>query len=98
MHNFGLATLTGTALAAALIGVAAPASAAPSGNGSAQDTVDRLQSQGYQVILNKTGTAPLSQCTVVSVRPGHQFTPYTTRDASDVVVHSFSTVYVNANC
>jgi hypothetical protein len=98
MHNFGLATLVGTALAAALIGVAAPASAAPSGNGSAQDTVGALQSKGYQVILNKTGTAPLSQCTVVSVRPGHQFAPYTTRSDNSVVVHSVSTVYVDANC
>jgi hypothetical protein len=35
---------------------------------SAQDTIDRLQRQGYLVTLDKMGTAPVSECTVTSVR------------------------------
>ena len=55
-------------------GLAAPATAAPSGGGSAQDTVNQLQAQGQRVILNKLGSASLDQCTVSSVRAGDEIT------------------------
>ncbi len=35
---------------------------------TAQETIDRLQADGYTVTLDKIGTAPISQCTVTSVR------------------------------
>jgi hypothetical protein len=35
---------------------------------SAQDTISRLQSEGYTVNIDRIGTAPLSQCVVTSVR------------------------------
>jgi len=34
-------------------------------------TASRLQASGDNVILNKVGNAPLDQCTVSAVRPGH---------------------------
>jgi hypothetical protein len=73
MKKFGLATATIVGAAAAVIGLAAPAAAAPSGPGNAQQTINDLQAQGYTVIVNRTGTAPLDQATVVAVRPGQTY-------------------------
>jgi hypothetical protein len=99
MHKMGLAILAATGIAAATIGFAAPATAAPSGGSSSvQDTVNSLQDQGYHVVLNKTGAAPLSQCTVTAIRPGQDFTPFSTRNNNGVVQHTFSTVYVDVGC
>lgn len=41
---------------------------------SAQDTINRLQSEGYVVTIDKLGTAPVSECTVTSVRNPQQTT------------------------
>ena len=73
MKKFGLATATIAGAAAAVIGLAAPASAAPTGPGNAQQTINELQAKGYTVIVNRTGTAPLDQATVVAVRPGQTY-------------------------
>jgi hypothetical protein len=73
MKKFGLATVVASGLLAAVVGLSAPASAAPSGPGSAQDTISQLQAQGYKVIVNHVGSTPLDQATVVSVRPGQTF-------------------------
>ncbi|MGA5540349.1 hypothetical protein ACPCIR_00730 [Mycobacterium sp. NPDC051198] len=47
-----------------------PAYAAPSGQTSAQSTISDLEAQGFRVILNKVGNAPIDQCTVTAVRQG----------------------------
>jgi hypothetical protein len=73
MKKFGLAAATIAGAATAVIGLAAPASAAPSGPGNAQQTINELQAKGYTVIVNRTGTAPLDQSTVVAVRPGQTY-------------------------
>ncbi len=52
------------------MGFPAGAQAAPSGIGSAQDTVNELKNNGFKVVLNKMGAGPLDDCTVDSVRPG----------------------------
>jgi hypothetical protein len=41
---------------------------------SAQETIKDLQDKGYNVTIDKIGTAPLSQCVVTSVRNPQQFT------------------------
>ncbi|MED5814596.1 hypothetical protein VST63_19740 [Mycolicibacterium sp. 050232] len=58
--------------AAAVVGLcsAAPALAAPTGPTSAQVTISELEAQGFRVILNKVGNAPMDQCTVTAVRQG----------------------------
>lgn len=48
----------------------AQATAAPSGHTSAQATISDLEAQGFRVILNKVGNAPMDQCTVTAVRQG----------------------------
>lgn len=35
---------------------------------TAQETINRLQSEGYTVNIDRTGTLPLSQCVVTNVR------------------------------
>jgi len=73
MKKFGFASLVAGGLAAAVLGLAAPAGAAPTGPGNAQDTITKLQADGYNVIVNRVGGTPLDQATVVAVRPGQTY-------------------------
>jgi hypothetical protein len=73
MRKFGFAATIVTGLAVAIRGLAAPAGAAPTGPGNAQQTISELQAQGYTVIVNRVGNAPLDQATVVAVRPGQTY-------------------------
>jgi hypothetical protein len=73
MKNFGIAATMVSGLVAAVIGLAAPAVAARTGPSNAQQSISELQGQGYTVIVNRLGTAPLDQATVVAVRPGQTF-------------------------
>lgn len=73
MRKATFATIATAGLAAMTFALASPASAAPTDTGTAQDTMNRLQAQGFTVIVNKTGNAPLSQCTVAAVKPGHTY-------------------------
>ncbi|OBB75771.1 hypothetical protein [Mycobacterium sp. 852014-52144_SCH5372336] len=41
---------------------------------SAQEVISKLQDQGYNVTIDKIGTAPLSDCVVTSVRNPQEFT------------------------
>lgn len=67
---------TNWTLAAAMAGAAltmlAPAGLAAAE--TAQETINRLQSEGYAVTIDKLGTAPMDQCTVTSVRNPQQMT------------------------
>lgn len=89
--------VAGIATAAML--VAAPAPAAPSGPGSAQDTVKSLEDSGYTVIVSKTGSAPLTKCTVSSIRPGRDVTEMR-RNMRDRAVQRvvYKTIYVDVTC
>jgi hypothetical protein len=73
MKKFGFATILAGGLTAAVVGLAAPASAAPTGPGNAQDTISQLQADGYNVIVNHIGSTPLDQASVVAVRPGQTY-------------------------
>jgi hypothetical protein len=73
MKKIELATMVAGGLAAAAIGLAAPVVAAPTGPGSAQDTINELKADGYNVIVNRVGGTPLEQATVVAVRPGQTY-------------------------
>lgn len=57
MKKFGLAIAVAGGVTAAVIGLAAPAGAAPSGAGNAQQTVSKLESEGYTVIVNHLGAS-----------------------------------------
>jgi len=101
MKNFALAVATASGLVAATLGLAAPVVATPSDGESAQDTVNRLESEGFRVILNKVGSGALDQCTATAVRPGQDVTePGTSRIGSRDPVQDllYTTVYVDVQC
>jgi len=99
---------TKLASAAAIAGVCG-AIAAPAGFAfaeTAQETINRLQSQGYTVTIDKIGTAPIDQCTVTSVRNPQnvtQLVPYIGpgrgNDRTILVPQTVSqTISVSLNC
>ena len=102
MKSFFVTTLTAGALASAALGLAATANAAPSGPSSVDQTVSQLRSRGYQVVINRVGTAALDQCTISAVRPGQTFsrTDSGVPGADDDIVTTVTnkTVYVELAC
>src|SRR5690348_7889355 len=96
------------ALAAAVAGVCG-AVLAPAGLASAdespQEVINRLQSQGYTVNIDRVGTAPTNQCVVTNVRNPQtvtQWVPYTGpgRDGDRVLVQvvTSQTISVSLDC
>jgi hypothetical protein len=61
------AALCAAALALALTPTAV-ASADPTTSGGAEQTIARLESEGYDVIVDRVGDGDLSQCEVTDVR------------------------------
>ena len=68
--KFAISAVATGALALGALGFAADAAAAPSGVGSAADTVKDLQADGYTVQINGAVNRSLSECTVTGVHPG----------------------------
>jgi hypothetical protein len=97
MKKFGFATLLAGGLTAAILGLAAPADAAPTGPGNAQDTINQLQADGYNVVVNRVGTTPLDQATVVAVRPGQTYSRTDSGNPGDSLQTTVTdkTVYVD---
>ena len=95
------AVIAGTLSAAALT-VAAAAAAAPSGPASVDQPVNQLKADGYIVIVNKVGAAPVDQCTVAAVRPGQTYSRSDsgTPGAQDDIHTTFTveTVFVDLAC
>ena len=78
MKNTTIITATTAAVAgfaAALVGLAAPAAAAPAG-GSATDTISSLEADGNRVIVNRQGSTALDASSVTSVRQGPAINEY----------------------
>lgn len=92
-------TIAVIALTTAATGFAASALAAPAGP-TVDRTVSTLKAAGYDVILNRTGATPLSQCTVSAVRPGHEVTRTDSGNPGDVLATTVvsKTVYVDLAC
>jgi hypothetical protein len=104
MKKFGFATIAASALTAGFLGLAAPAMAAPTGAGNAQDTIASLEDQGYKVVVNRLSETPLDQASVVSVGQGPTFTHTDqnaknnqsyTDDDRQFAPNNVTTVYVN---
>ena len=67
MRTFIFTVAAATAFAAAAVGLAGTASAAPTGGGNAADAVKELQGEGYNVQINGGVSMPLSECTTTGV-------------------------------
>src|SRR5262249_50344390 len=76
-------------LVGVMCGLAPSAAAAPTNVGSAQDTVNRLQALGYNVALNGSRTAALSDCVVPAVHP---------YDPGTVAPAQSTTIWVDISC
>ncbi|CAN5579632.1 hypothetical protein BH11ACT6_BH11ACT6_12240 [soil metagenome] len=84
MKNLGFATtITAAALTAGFLGLAAPALAAPTGAGNAQDTIANLEDQGYKVIVNRQSDRPLAEASVTSIGKGATFSTTNTNNGNE---------------
>ncbi|MDT5209973.1 MAG: hypothetical protein QOF67_2388 [Mycobacterium sp.] len=96
------AAIAAAALASSALALAGAATAAPAGPGPVDQTVSQLQDGGYQVIVNKVGTMPLSNCTTSGVRPGQTYTRTDSGapGAQDDLITTVTgkTVYVDVAC
>ncbi len=98
MKTLTITTTAAAALAAGVLGFAAPALAAPSGAGSAADTISALEAQGNRVVVNRQSSTPLDEASVVSVTRGpdvRQAVPNATSNGDNTRSVSNQTVYVN---
>ncbi len=102
MKSFMLPAIAVGAIATAALGLAGAAGAAPSGVLDASQTVDQLRARGFDVIVNKVGTAPLDRCVVNAVRPGQTFSRMDSGvpGAMDDIVTTVTamTVFVDVAC
>jgi hypothetical protein len=90
------ACLGGLGIGVAL--AAPPTTAAPTGP-SAPAVIDRLQNQGYTVIVNRTGGLPMESCSVRSVRPGQTHQTVDSRGGGSLATTVISdTVFVDLAC
>jgi hypothetical protein len=97
-----LTTIAGAAVVTAAFALAGTANAAPVDPANASEIVMQLQARGNTVIVNRTGTQPLSECTVTGVREGQTYSRYDSgypgaqMDPMSQVVSM--TVFVDAKC
>ena len=88
MKNLTIATAAAAGLSAAVLGLAAPAIAAPTAGDSAQQTISQLEAQGNRVVVNRESGAALSDASVVSVRPGPEIREWVTVNGRQGADHS----------
>ncbi|MBU8812601.1 hypothetical protein [Mycolicibacterium goodii] len=93
------------AVAAAVIGVVGAPAGLASAEETAQETINRLQSEGYTVQIDRIGSAPMDKCVVTSVRNPQQvrqWLPYVGPglNTDSVLINTVTsqTVSVSLNC
>jgi hypothetical protein len=93
-----IAIATAGALAAAALGLASTAAAVggPGGYGNAQDTINALQAQGFNVQLNGAAVNPLSGCKVTGIEGLHNDNINSAGALIDPT--KFTTVWVDITC
>ncbi len=67
MKKLLFAGIAAAGIIGASLGSASVALAGPAGSGDASAVINDLKTNGYRVIVSKTGAADLSKCTVESV-------------------------------
>ena len=82
MNLYFIPALAAGAMAAITLGFAGAATADTTSSTHIQDTVRTLETRGYNVIVNRIGASPLSNCTIASVQPGHTFSTVDSRGGS----------------
>lgn len=90
--------LTMTGLAAAACGAILMPPAIASAAESAQLTIATLEAQGFDVKVNRIGSAPLDQCVVTDVRNARERTELVRRGDDLIQVVAQRTITVTADC
>jgi hypothetical protein len=101
MRNLLNATIVAGVLTMGAMGAAGLATAAvPAGPNDVTTTINGLKADGFDVIVNRVGTAPLSACSIGAVRPGHQVTRTDSGFPGDSLTTAVisKTVYVDLTC
>ena len=99
MMKFLAAALTAGGMTAVTLGLADIASAAPAGPSQVEQTVRTLEASGYNVIVNRSGSAPLETCSVSAVRQGQEHSTVDSRGGSSPATTVLSkTVYLDVSC
>ena len=98
INDLTIATIAAKAFIALPLGPSAGAQAAPSGIGSAVDSVSELEENGFEVVLTKMGTGQLDHCTVDSVRQGERVTRLVQSDSELVNQIVYQTAYLTVKC
>lgn len=70
MKHFIIAIVTAGSMAAAVLGLAGGAAAAPSAPRSPTDVVRQLEAKGYEVIVTTVAGGGAQHCSVAAVRHG----------------------------
>jgi len=98
LNGLTSAVIAAGVVVALAIWLPARAQAVPSGIGSAQDAVNELEDNGFNVVVKKIGAGPLDHCTVDSVRPvGPVIRPV--QNGTELVNQIvYQTVYLTARC
>jgi hypothetical protein len=98
LNALTFAAIAAGAFIALAVGLSASAQAVPSGIGSAQDAVNELEDNGFNVVVKKIGAAPLDHCTVDSVRPVGPVIRPVQNGAELVNQIVYQSVYLTAKC
>ena len=99
MMKFVAAALTAGGMTAVTLGLADIASAAPAGPSQVEQTMRTLEASGYNVIVNRSGSAPLESCSVSAVRQGQQHVTVDSRGGRSPATTVMSgAVYLDVSC
>ena len=96
MKKSAVTIAAAAALSVGVLGLAAPALAAPTA-GNAADTISALEAQGDRVIVTQLSNEPLDQASVVSITRGpivRELVPFGTSNGNHTISVSSQTVYV----
>ncbi|ULE31346.1 hypothetical protein [Mycobacterium sp. IDR2000157661] len=91
-----LLTLAGIA-AAACGAIAAPAAIASAAE-SAELTIAQLEAQGFDVKVNRVGSAPLDECLVTDIRNARERTEFVRRGDDLIQVVADRSITVTVDC
>ncbi|WKG04568.1 hypothetical protein [Mycolicibacterium sp. HK-90] len=98
VKNAIVATI-GSGLAVGALALAGPAAAAPTGAETAQQTIKKLQDEGYRVIQTRVGSGSIDNCNVSAVRPGRDITELKAAPRGNTEERvRYTTVYVDLHC
>ncbi|OBB75624.1 MULTISPECIES: hypothetical protein [unclassified Mycobacterium] len=90
--------LTMVGLAAVACGVILTPAAIASAADSAELTIATLEAQGFDVKVNRIGSAPLDECVVTDIRNARERTELVRRGDDLVQVVAQRTITVTADC